>query len=204
MKKCKRIQIRSIIFFIITFILAFYILFSAFASNKQTINVFQIKGFRVASPSMEPYLMTNDIVFVRKIKEKNLKEGDIITFETYVEENGFFGKIVVTHYIGSIEEKDGETIYKTQAHRDLNTDNYDENWLDKNKQQIDLTFNDILGKYAFKIPWIGHIIVFIQNIFKNPVLLVLAFLNIAIIYALYKVFKTKKNNENDDALKEEN
>lgn len=192
--------IKSIIFYTIALILSAYILFSAFATHKQTINVFFVKGFRVGTPSMEPYLMINDVVFAHKVKEKDLSKGDIITFETYVEENGIFGKVVVTHYIGDILEEDGKIIYKTQGHRHLNTENYDEQWLDKNKQKVEITYEDIIGKYAFKIPWIGHLILFIQNIFINPILLGLIALNIGILYTLFKFLKHKKEDDKDDYL----
>ncbi|MFA7589244.1 MAG: signal peptidase I [Acholeplasmataceae bacterium] len=196
----RRTIIKAIIFYTITLILGTYIVFSTFATHKQTINVFFVKGFRVGTPSMEPYLMTNDVVFAYKVKEKNLNKGDIITFETYVEENGFFGKVVVTHYIGDIQEKDGKIIYKTQGHRHLNTENYDEQWLDKNKVKVEITYEDVIGKYAFKIPWIGHLILIIQNIFRNPVLLGLIALNIGIIYTIFKFLKHKKEDDKDDHL----
>lgn len=196
----RRTIIKSIIFYTITLILGTYIVFSTFATHKQTINVFFVKGFRVGTPSMEPYLMTNDVVFAHKVKEKNLNKGDIITFETYVEENGFFGKVVVTHYIGDIQEKDGKTIYKTQGHRHLNTENYDEQWLDVNKEKVEITYEDVIGKYAFKIPWIGHLILLIQNIFRDPVLLGLIALNIGIIYTIFKFLKHKKEDKKDDNL----
>lgn len=199
MKKTKKKIISSVVFFILAFFLAFYIIFSAFASNKATVKYFYMKGFLVGSSSMEPYIMTNDVIFTRKVKEENISEGDIITFETYVEENNFFGKIVVTHYVGKIEEVDGVKTFKTQAYKDFNTDNYDENWLNENKEKTDITYDDIIGKYAFKIPKIGFIILFIQNIFKSPIMLVLVVLNIAIIYALYKMIKPKKIITEDES-----
>lgn len=203
MKKTKKKILSSVVFFLLTSFLAFYIIFSAFASNKATVKYFYMKGFLVGSASMEPYIMTNDVIFTRKVKEENIKEGDIITFETYVEENDFFGKIVVTHYVGSIEEIDGVKTFKTQAYKDFKTNNYDENWLDENKQKTDITYNDIVGKYAFKIPKVGFIILFIQNIFKTPFMLVLIVLNIGIIYALYKVIKPKKIITEDEVSNEE-
>jgi|BioPla2DNA2_1021312.scaffolds.fasta_scaffold134495_1 signal peptidase I len=195
MKRSKRKLVGTIAFYSLVVILGFYIIFGFVVTNKQMVNTLYIKGFRVGTKSMEPFLKVNDVVFAKKASEKDLKEGDIITFETYIKEGSFFGKVVVTHYIGKIEEVDGVNIYKTQSYSDYKSETYDEHWLDKNGNKTEITYDNIIGKYAFKIPWVGAIIYFIQSVFKNPILLALIIVNIIIIYVIIRLLIPKKDEE---------
>lgn len=197
MKVKKTKLIKAIIFYALTIFLGGYIIFGFFASAKQTVNVFYFKGFRVGTSSMEPVLNVNDVVIARKVKQDNLKIGDIITFETYVYEFGKIEKVIVTHYIGDIQELEGKTIYKTQGYQFKDTDSYDEVWVNKDKEPVEIEFENIIGKYAFKIPAVGALIVFIQTIFKDPILLGLVVLNITIIVVIIKMIGKKKNKEQE-------
>ena len=66
-----------------------------------------IKSFVIVSESMEPTIMTNDVIFITKASEENLKVGDIISFHV--------GDYINTHRIIRLEEKNGEDVYITKG-----------------------------------------------------------------------------------------
>ncbi|MCK5732296.1 MAG: hypothetical protein KAH13_04700, partial [Tenericutes bacterium] len=110
-----------------------------------------------------------------------------ITFKTYIRELG--ADSYVTHYIGAIQILDGQTIYKTQG-EGQETGDYDE-WVNSDLSPDEITFNNIEGKYLFKVPYIGNII----SVFNDPILLALLFGNIIIIVVIVKYVKKIRNEK---------
>lgn len=105
--------------------------------------VFGIKFLGVMTGSMEPNIHVNDVVIIRKVKQDEINEGDIISFVVDGD--------TITHRIIEIEKSEnGETLYTTKG--DAN------NIEDETK----ITFENIKGKYVGKIPKIGIIL----SIFK--------------------------------------
>jgi signal peptidase I, archaeal type len=50
--------------------------------NKGNVYVFGYKPYIIISGSMEPYLQINSLVIVKKVNFKNIKVGDVISFNT--------------------------------------------------------------------------------------------------------------------------
>ena len=187
-------SIKNIIFYVAVFFITSYIVLEVFMPSK-TVDILGFKTYVIVSPSMEPDIMVNDLIVIRKTKEENLAIRDTITFFVYIPELG--RENAVTHYIGDIIELNGETIYKTQgAYKELN--DFDE-WKNEDNVPIDITFDDIEGEVALVIPKFGHIV----NLIKDPISLGLFLINGFIIYLLIKVFRTKEKEVEIETTTEE-
>lgn len=134
-KNLRRTIISSITTFLI-FILTVYFLLIMYGKLSQNNNKFQLNSFVVISGSMEPTLNINDLIFNVKVKEDKLKKGDIISFSE--------GNNVVTHRINNIIEEEGKKYYETKGD---NNPNIDEKMTE---------YDNIVGRYIFKIPKVGY------------------------------------------------
>lgn len=193
-KKTAGYWIKSILFYVLTIFLAGYVLIEAFAP-QQTIKVFGFQAYRIQTPSMTGVLNVNDVVVLGYVRnEEKLEVGDIITFSTHILHQGELYPIYVTHYIGDILEANGQLIFKTQDYDNFHgeTGIYDNSWLDENGDPVDIVFEDIVGRHVFKIPLIGVGIAFVQNLFGDPILLVLILVNVIIVYFVIKLLLPKK------------
>lgn len=183
--------IKNIIFYLVVIILGGYILIEAFLPS-QTMNIFRFKSYVVVSASMEPDININDLIIIVKVDEEDLKAGDAISFNTYLPTNQvdnegdtIYLKSVVTHYLREIELDGNHLIYKTQG-ATAEPGVYDA-WNDVNGEPVEITYEDIIGKVGFVIPFIG----IIMKLFYNPILLLLVAVNILIVVILIKVIKKK-------------
>ena len=131
----------------------------------ETPSIFGIKTFNIISSSMKPTIGINDIVIVKKVDSSKLKENDIITFNI----NGD----VITHRIIKIENVNNEQIYITKGDSNEVSDS------DK------ITYDNIEGKYLFKIPKIGKVLNFLKN--KIVFTAILVILIISFIYEKKKL-----------------
>ena len=66
------------------------------------------KPFIVLSGSMEPGIMTGDMVFVKNTDTGNLQKGDVIAYKS--------GEAVITHRIIDVTTENGEVRYMTQGY----------------------------------------------------------------------------------------
>ena len=149
-----------IILFIINLILSF----------EENTHILGIYMFNIVSESMEPTFYKDDLAIVRKCTLKELKKGDIITFNQ--------DDRTISHRILQITKEKGDIKFITKG------DNNDV----PDKEQVE--FEDIYGKVLFVIPKIGKLIHYIQNVrgFIN------IFIFIIIIYFLVSLRDNKKNN----------
>jgi len=190
----KKKLILNILFYIFVIYIAGYILFSAFLPHK-VIDIFGFQAFNVETPSMTGKLNVNDVTISTKIKnEDSLKVGDIITFQAIPSD--LTRKIVITHYIAKIEIIDGEKVFITQDRNNFvqQTENYDQ-WyemVDGEKVEKAIEFSDILGRHTLRIPKVGIVIAFVQNILFDPVFIILITVNLVIIYAIIKIILKKE------------
>lgn len=179
-------KLMNIVFYAVSIFLILFIFFEVFMPSK-TIDYLGVKTYVVLTPSMEPDINVDDMIVVRGIKEEDIEVGDAISFEVYIRDLG--REAIVTHYVGDIVEVDGEFVYKTrgaQAEEDV----YDQ-WMDEQNQEIDITYDDIVGKLLFRLPYFGHLV----KIVRSPVMLGLLGLNVIIIYVLVKVIKHKPSKD---------
>ncbi len=170
-------NIKSIAFYVLAGILVSYILIEVILPS-QTIKIFQFKPYVVVTESMEPVINVNDLIVVTNPNLDKLEVGDIITFEADIDYNGT--KEVVTHYIYSIETNlQGVRVFQTIR----NGGTVPDVWT--------LTDQDILGKYAFRIPFLGNII----NFVKSPFGIAAVAVNIVVIVSIVYIVKASKKDE---------
>lgn len=103
------------------------------------------KPFIVLSGSMETQILPGDVVVVKEIDAKKLKENDIIAFKD--DDN-----IVITHrIIEIIKDENGNTKYKTKG--------------DNNNDEDDgfVSPEQIEGIYKFRIGKLGNLALFVQT-----------------------------------------
>jgi len=187
MAKKKKSVIKNIIFYLIVTWMLFFIIVTKFFP-EQSINYTGFKFYTIVTGSMEPDIMINDVVVDVKVKQEDLKVGDAITFYTYLlANNGTYVKKEVTHYLAAIVVNGDDIIYKTHG-AGVADDTYD-NWVDENGDSTDLTYDDIIGRVKFVIPNIGIIMIVMQNVLRNPIMILLVVVNIGIIIVVVKVTK---------------
>ncbi len=94
-----------------------------------------------------------DVIVVKGVKENELKVGDVIIF---ISQN----KLPIIHRIVGIREENGQRIFETKG--------------DNNKGQIVnpfinekyITYDQIVGKAVFRIPYLGYPKVWLSEILK--------------------------------------
>ena len=167
-KENKRIHIISRVISIILYVILipiiifnFSLIIKSFINKNEIPDFFGYKNFVIVSGSMEPTIMKQDAVFVKEIPQDEINVGDIISFD----EDG----IIITHRIIDIVSEDGVIKYKTKGDNNNTAD----------KEMI--TYNQIEGKYQFKINNFGVVI----NILKSKITLFILII-IVILMVLYE------------------
>jgi len=177
-----------IVLSIVALFLVFYIVTSTIAKKKGTNPPVAI--YTIVSPSMEPYIKKYDVIINFAIKEeKDLKVGDIITFYSdSIDTNGF----TVTHRINQIIDVDGSKVYITKG--------------DNNQQPDDgyITYKNIVGKYAFKIPQVGRVQFLLSSKVGWLIIILIPALGIILMDSIkiFKIVKIKNDEEELPKLKE--
>lgn len=136
----------------------FTLIIKSFINSEETPNFLGYKNFIIVSGSMEPTIMTGDAIFVKEVSQNEIKVNDIISFNQ--------GGVITTHRIIDIVEDKGVKIYTTKGDNN--------NAEDKEK----VTYEQIEGKYQFKINGFGKIV----EILQSKVTLILLVLIIVINY----------------------
>jgi len=167
----------NIIILVILFIILFVnsvILISSFVSPNEVPSFFGWKPFITLSGSMETEIYAGDLAVVKEVEADELKEGDVIAFRQ--------GDIVITHRIQEIKKEDGKTKFITKG--------------DNNNVQdaTPVYVEDIEGKFAFKIPKLGNVAMFMQT----PIGMVVV---IAIPVLLLILLQSNNNKEKNDTQK---
>lgn len=162
------------LFFVVLFLI-FYIGSNIVARKTNTHPLISI--FTIVSPSMEPTIMTNDIIVDFRVKnQSDLKEEDVITFYSDTLDTGGY---TVTHRIKYI------------------TSNLEYITKGDNNQVNDagtVKFNNIVGRVKYIIPKAGLIYAFVGSPTGWIVLILIPTLLIVIsdLNKIYKLTKTKK------------
>ncbi len=135
----------------------------------------------IVSGSMEPVIMTYDVVIIdTSVNVDDLNPDDIIAFHTTVDGN----EIIVVHYIYSITEENGETKILTYSEKTT----LDE-WV--------LSGDDVIGIYKYTIPNIGRMVLFLESTIGKIVLVA----DLLIIYIIVDVF-FDSDKKKKDSIKE--
>lgn len=102
----------------------------------------------VSSDSMKPVFETGDLIVVEKVDANQIDPGDIIAFTPNNE-------MYVAHYLADIRQsEDGDIVFKTRSYTAEEPKDWDY-W--------GLQADQIVGKYKFKIPNVGHFTLFIKT-----------------------------------------
>lgn len=167
-------------------------------ATRDSRSVASIAGFTpltVASESMEPTFGTNDLIIIKKCDTSTLKEGDIITFHTIINNEYALN----THRIVDIEENNGYRAYRTKG---------DNNQIEDTHVIAD---GDIVGKYVLKLAGVGALMRFLSSSTGFLVVIIiplLIFFVLQVYHLIMVILKLKKataeENRNaslDEALK---
>lgn len=160
-------------------------------ATKDSRSVASIAGFTpltVASESMEPTFGTNDLIIIKKCDTSALKEGDIITFHTIINNEYALN----THRIVDIEENNGYRAYRTKG---------DNNQIEDTHVIAD---GDIVGKYVLKLAGVGALMRFLSSSTGFLVVIIiplLIFFVLQVYHLIMVILKLKKATaeENKDA-----
>ncbi len=166
------VKIISAILYIILIpiiIFNFTLIIKSFIYPNEIPDFFGYKTFVIVSGSMEPTIMTQDGILVKEVPQDEIAMDDIITFSQ--------GENIITHRVIGIEKEDGKIKYRTKG---------DHNHTEDKKK---VTYEQIEGKYQFKIQQLGVVTKMIKNKFT---LLFLFFIIIAIYGYKHKLEKKKQ------------
>lgn len=115
----------------------------SYVNPNQVPDFMGYKPFIVLSGSMEPEIMTGDMVLVKNTDAGNLQEGDVIAFKSV--------EAVVTHRIMEVKTENGEVSYVTQGDANDSPD------------QTSVKPADVEGIYKNRIPGAGNVAMFMQT-----------------------------------------
>ena len=160
-------------------------------ATRDSRSVASIAGFTpltVASESMVPTFGTNDLIIIKKCDTSTLKEGDIITFHTIINNEYALN----THRIVDIEENNGYRAYRTKG---------DNNQIEDTHVIAD---GDIVGKYVLKLTGVGALMRFLSSSTGFLVVIIiplLIFFVLQVYHLIMVILKLKKATaeENRDA-----
>lgn len=154
---------------IVAIVLIYNIILVAMSSaNKANlISVFGYKSYIIRTNSMEPTVKIGDVVIVKKVKEQDIKSGDVITFLQDGE--------VITHRIIKIDDSEGIARYITKGDNNNVEDTFK------------VTYDDIVGKHMMTIPYLGKVV---QVLDSKIILLVITL--IVLIYIFVRIQNKEK------------
>ena len=213
-KHTKKYIIGSIVFYVVTAFLVFYIAVNAFAPDK----VVNYTGFQLSvipSGSMEPEINVGDIIILTKVDEDSIEEGDIVAFYNNINMNGVWRYERIVHRVVEVDDSGPVTTYITKGDANDGDDIIRPNGCTSVSCAVDLTSDMILAEvkqigannWALRIPLIGYVVLFLQWLVRlllsNPILLLLVVLNIGIIVALVIVIRKTSKDKHQKGLEED-
>ena len=168
-------------------LLAALFAFTTLATRDNT-NVSSLAGYTpmiVQSDSMAPTFYAGDLIFIKKCDTSALKEGDIITFHTIIENEYALN----THRIESITEENGIRSYVTKGDNNEMSDMHV------------ISDGDIVGKYLGKLSRFGKVMEFLSSSVGFLVVIVLPLL-LFFIYQIYNLIMVGINLKKAMAVEE--
>ncbi len=147
MKKALSI-IGNCIFVIVIIYLCYFVVAAAY---HRTPSFFGYRMLRVISDSMEPVFINGDCIIIKKVKEEELANDDIITF---MSEDPLLDGAYNTHRIYDIvpDHTTGEILYFTKG----DNNNWEDEYVVKGES--------IVGKYIGKLPLGNKLSVFLDKL----------------------------------------
>ncbi len=171
--KMKRImpivkKVMTWIISIFAIIMMLFTIISATTFNKTNRKIFGYQILTVLSDSMKATdFEAGDLIFIKEVDPKTLKEGDIISYESLNKDN--FGEIV-THKIRTLTtDADGQPGFITYG----TTTGMDDEKV--------VVYSQVIGKYQGKIPKVGYFFTFLKTTPGYIICILLPFLSLIII-----------------------
>ncbi len=145
-------KVLSVLTTVLVVFTVFIMIFTVVSFNTVGKSQATIMGYKpnaVVSPSMSPVINAGDISVCKVVDATTLKPGDIITF--YSVDPSIYGQ-VNTHRITEITtNQNGELSFITKGDANEDVDPY-----------LALSSN-VIGLHQFRIPWVGHLFVFLKQ-----------------------------------------
>lgn len=145
-KKTKKEKINKILkvivypFIILIFSLVIYVGYMKYIKHENDVNIFGFRTYMVATGSMEPEYSIGDMIIIKETPKEKIKAGDVIN---YISENK---ADTITHRVIEVEEKQGQTYYKTKGDNNNSED------------PEPINYNQVQGVLVFKISKLGKVI----------------------------------------------
>ena len=173
MKKVVGIVINVILWFVVFAALTTVVVFTG-TSNNGVGNLFGYMPFSIQTQSMEPTIKAGDVVIGKEVDFNTLKEGDIITYWTTVDEQ----KILNTHRITKVisNGKGSVPSFKTKGDNNQIEDEYT------------VAAADIVAKYNSKISGLGKAVDLLETQ-KGFFICIVLPLILFFLYQLYHFIK---------------
>lgn len=174
MKKVVGIVINVILWLFVVFAALTTVVVFTGTSNNGVGNLFGYMPFSIQTQSMEPTIKAGDVVIGKEVDFNTLKEGDIITYWTTVDEQ----KILNTHRITKVisNGKGSVPSFKTKG---------DNNQI---KDEYTVAAADIVAKYNSKISGLGKAVDFLETQ-KGFFICIVLPLILFFLYQLYHFIK---------------
>lgn len=176
------IKTLSILTYIITIPIIIFnmtLIVKSYINPNETPSFFGYKNFIIVSRSMENTINKNDVIITKEVTQENIHQDDIIAFY----QNGE----IITHRIIDWVYEDGEMKYVTKGDNNIHAD----------KEFV--SYEQIEGKYLFKLSGFGVIL----KILQNPITILLLFI-ILILNCIYGYNHRKKKEIRSNKRKEYN
>lgn len=166
---------------------------NSYVNKDEAPSIGKYVPFIVQSGSMSGVIEGGDIIITKKIEAKDVEVGDIITF--YDPKGN--GTSVVTHRVFKIETKDGKLVFTTVGDVVLNENIEQYGSVEAIPQEI---FNSIveivpedkvISEYAFRIPLLGSVSLFMSTI---PGFIVCVLLPLLLLIG-YDIIRRKINDK---------
>lgn len=174
MKKVVGIVINVILWLFVVFAALTTVVVFTGTSNNGVGNLFGYMPFSIQTQSMEPTIKAGDVVIGKEVDFNTLKEGDIITYWTTVDEQ----KILNTHRITKVVSNGKGSVpsFKTKGDNNQIEDEYT------------VAAADIVAKYNSKISGLGKAVDFLETQ-KGFFICIVLPLILFFLYQLYHFIK---------------
>ena len=134
--------------------------------------------FVVQSGSMEPDYHVGSLVYVKPVDAEDLDVGDVITFN-------LSGSTLGTHRIIEVVYEDGAPAFRTKG----DANDHEDNGL--------VTPSEIIGEVKFSIPYMGYLVVYIQEPPGTYVAIAVAAVLLLMVLLPDLIFDDKKEDEEE-------
>ena len=164
------VKVISILIYIITIPIIIFnmtLIIKSYINPNETPSFFGYKNYTIVSRSMENTINKNDVIIIKEVSQNEINKNDIIAF--------YQNNQVITHRIVDVIEDNGVIKYVTKGDNNVHED----------KELV--TYEQIEGKYQFKLNGFGVIL----RILQNPVTLIILII-ILILNCLYGYNRKRK------------